>query len=433
MSPSPYNTRSTSLRSAGDKRMKSTPHGSPATQRPDDNEMASSHQGGPTASTQRPGDDTMDSSHQERAAASRQRPRSKVFAKLQVRQVQNIEHDMRTTFIPELPFPVATMGVIIYCPGAISTSIVVQYAPIAISSFEAVFHAQDNILYIATQIRLPLWMREHDHNPSIDQENQLARCLKVSRDTLFTQLNLGNQSDDLGSTPLEVGSRVVMRNDGFNLLPQHLEALCNFCQFVVDDISSHYPIRADIDRVAMQRKERLKVFATRREFEKFYENYCVQMAAEDFKWMRLPSPYDTARLGKDFADVPSWMYDGSKTPPATNAREELSFIERAIGLGNRSSARFSPSRGSTISIEEEELRGGRRGIAKEREISPSRDSTISIEEEKLRGGRRGIAKEREISPSRDSTISMEEEAIEAALPKKRKKTEVEGSAGYKKI
>ena len=189
----------------------------------------------------------------------------------------------------------------------------------------------DSIPQIPYLIGLPLWILQYKLNPEIDQGNPQAGILKFSSIILSPQPNTGSQGNDYQSTPSEIGSRVVSRIDAFNLLPQHFEVLCTFCEFV----QRHAP--QDSGGMAVNRailihwKERFTRLATHSEFEAYYQWYSVLKVRDgDIKWKSLPFPYDTALLGKEYANVLSWVDDGQNNQPAAVPTNNIVVEEQSM-------------------------------------------------------------------------------------------------------
>ena len=185
-------------------------------------------------------------------------------------------------------------------------------------------------------IGLPLWILQYNLNPEIDQENLHAGILKFSSIILSPQPNTGSQGNDYQSKPLEMGSRVVSRIYGFNFILQHLEVLCAFCEFV----QRHAPQDSGgmtVNRaILIHQKDRFTRLATRSELEAYYQWYSVLKVRDgDIKWKSLPFPYDTALLGKEYANVLSWVDDGQNSQPAALLTNNIVIEEqnmRTTGL-----------------------------------------------------------------------------------------------------
>ena len=225
------------------------------------------------------------------------------------------------------------MGTIIYCDGAISALRVPQFDLLAVSSFEATFHHDDSQPHIPALVGLPLWMRQHRQNDSIDQENNLARHLWIS--TNFDH-------PGFGSSAAQLGSRLLMRKDGVNLIPHHLEALCTFCISVLRESCGERGILSKTPGKSDKQKKLFKQMATQKGFETFWNEYRARKASHDARWKNLPSPYDVARLGVTYSWlVPSYATkdtSGRRGAP-TRATDAVGPLTRTEGLVTRGLAR----------------------------------------------------------------------------------------------
>ena len=192
--------------------------------------------------------------------------------------------------IPKSHHPTSVMGTIIHCPGALSNPKVFAFHPIAISSFEAIFHIEDHEPHIPALVGLPLWMRHHNKNETtMDQENETVRQLWINADL--------DDPSNFGTSPSQTGSKLVMRKDGINLIPQHLEALCHFCLYVLQESCGDTLKLSSNPRKYERQKRIFKRIATKRAFEEFWEEYRDERALRDETWKKLPSPYDSGKLG----------------------------------------------------------------------------------------------------------------------------------------
>ena len=274
----------------------------------------------------------MESAHQRPAASTQRYGNDRILTTPENDLTVSPGPDVRTTGITELPSPSEPMGVLIHCSGAMSNLNVPGFAPLHSPWVKADYHRiqsymrqihyliglpdhvfPDSIPQIPYLIGVPVWILQYNLNPEIDQGNPPAGILKFGSIILSPQPNTGIQGNDYQSTALEMGSRVVSRIDGFNLLPQHLEVLCAFCEFV------------------QRHAERFTRLATRSEFEAYYQWYSVLKVRDgDIKWKSLPFPYDTALLGKEYANVLSWVDDGQNNQPAAVPTNNIVVEEQNV-------------------------------------------------------------------------------------------------------
>lgn len=87
-------------------------------------------------------------------------------------------------------------------------------------------------------------------------------------------------------------SVLVVRCDGKDLLPEHAEALCNFC---CHDFGDVFSLKAEVQAYRSgSQEERRKAFrdkASREGFERFFEQYRSSQA-ERMEWRHIPTPYE---------------------------------------------------------------------------------------------------------------------------------------------
>lgn len=112
--------------------------------------------------------------------------------------------------------------------------------------------------------------------------------------TAATYLNLGAGPADWGFVGLDwvdpAGSVIVVREKGGYLSPQHLEAMCHWCEFVLkplfdDSLSMGLHPDSPIEKSAVLAR------LTRREFEDFYVGYDAWKGRIDSSWKRSQWPF----------------------------------------------------------------------------------------------------------------------------------------------
>ena len=206
--------------------------------------------------------------------------------------------------IPKIHHPTSVMGTIIQCPGTLLNPKVFAFHPIDISSLEAIFHIEDHEPHIPAVVGLPLWMRHHSskNDTTIDQENELVRQLWINADLA--------DPVGFGTAPSQTGSKLVMRKDGVNLIPQHLEALCRFCLYVLQESCGDTGRLSSNPRKFGRQKRMFKRMATKRAFEEFWEEYRDEKALRDARWEKLPSPHDSKKLGMRYERLVPTVKEG---------------------------------------------------------------------------------------------------------------------------
>ena len=242
----------------------------------------------------------------------------------------NITPRVPRVLVPKVHHPTEVMGTIIHCPGAISTLKVSKFHNLAVSSLEAAFHFEDRQPHIPALVGLPLWMRQHNKNDSTDQENEMVRQLWISA-------NLDDPG--FGTSPSQIGSKLVMRKDGVNLIPQHLEALCHFCLYVLQESCGDTGTLSLKPRKCKKQKKMFKKMATMRGFEEFWREYRGERASRDERWKDLPSPYDSRKLGMRYSRLVRTVNEdmGGETP--IRKADTVKEATRTEGLVTRGLAR----------------------------------------------------------------------------------------------
>lgn len=187
------------------------------------------------------------------------------------------------------PYPniIEVKGAIIYCQGIIEKNNARSFASTTIAGIEATLHAQDPPCPIPSLIGLPIWMRTHKHDPAINRANPMATWLHIIGDL---------DAEGFGFAAKSVlDSAVVMRKDGKELIPRHLEVLCFFCKHVLEEVFEDEAGKVGLSDDPYVRGVQEKTFqklACRKGFLEFYDSYCLERGAEDARWRNLPSPYD---------------------------------------------------------------------------------------------------------------------------------------------
>ena len=179
-----------------------------------------------------------------------------------------------------------------YCDRALEEGETERFAATEISRMESTFHTDDDPFFIPSQIGLPIWMRYLHDDPNIDSANSAATCLHL----------IGDLNDEGFGSPSKMwlGSAVVARKDGKTLLPQHLNAMVSFCEYVfqkaIGPEAGSVGLSEDAEVRAWQ-KTTFQKLASKQGFLDFYKKYSSDMGIRYWWWRGIPSPYDDELLG----------------------------------------------------------------------------------------------------------------------------------------
>ena len=205
-------------------------------------------------------------------------------------ELSAIQQDTTTGYYP---YAVGNMpqGVVILCPAAMVELGFSQYLGFEDNPSGGMFQDQDTSYDIPTKVGLPLSVRHND--PVFEMDNkigtyQFADSKNMVAKWLSVKVDFNNENS--GRKQIFNGNVFVLRKDGGHLLPQHLEALVEFC------IGFHKEI---LER-ANNLKEQEKLYARQTRpaaFQSFFDRYRKKNYADDLVWAQLPSPYDRATLG----------------------------------------------------------------------------------------------------------------------------------------
>jgi len=243
-------------------------------------------------------------------------------------------------------------GAIIYCQGAMEKNKIKPFASTTIPGIEATLHAQDSLCSIPSVIGLPVWMRTYQHDPTINRVNSIATWLHIIGDLDAKGFGFA------AKTVLD--SAVVMRKDGRELSPRHLEVLCFFCKHVFEEV-----LEEDVGNVGLSedpytqeiQKKTFRNLACRKGFLDFYKNYCLEKGAHDERWRNLPPPYSTDEFGSQATSPVDGIEQSIEN--SKSATEE-STSRRTSGRITRSTQKALDGAESSSPVAREEARGSAR-------------------------------------------------------------------------
>jgi len=176
------------------------------------------------------------------------------------------------------------MGVKLSCKGAIEKFKASKFSSVPVPrQYHPVFEAE--ISPISKLVEFPI--RVMKYLPSEEMKEVRTRNRKATY--LFRRTDPA--SDKFGWAPQvwqrDVGDVVAVRAGGKELLPQHMEALCRFCQYKVSPVFQQWFEAAWFD--SGEAKDWLSVLAalTKDQFATFWGEL-----AKEKEWVNVKSPYD---------------------------------------------------------------------------------------------------------------------------------------------
>lgn len=186
-------------------------------------------------------------------------------------------------------------GVHINCPGDMSATGQPRYVAAEVHTSMPVFVTSSLNCNITFILGLPLCSQQLP----LDGD----WCYDTSKTTnlplLWLHFQVTGAATMIGDIPKlgfdKGGSALVVRAGGEDLLPEHLEVMCEFCSSVVDRVQS-----------AMHRgdKKRIQQFAeknvAKETYLAYWEDYQATKASTEEHWKDLPSPYDMELDLEDF-------------------------------------------------------------------------------------------------------------------------------------
>lgn len=179
-------------------------------------------------------------------------------------------------------------GVRINCLDDVRSHSLRQYLPVLVPKAHPIY-LEPMSCDISRLIGLPIQMYKYVHRADLySGESQLAAYLHRCGDV---------DSPRWGFPPQQwlsdTRNVLIVRCDGKELLPEHAEALCNFCFHAFRDIFS---LAAEVKaHRSGSQEERGKAFmakASRGGFERFFERYRSRQASRIARWRHIPTPYE---------------------------------------------------------------------------------------------------------------------------------------------
>ncbi|MCJ1381009.1 hypothetical protein MMC17_004118 [Xylographa soralifera] len=180
-----------------------------------------------------------------------------------------------------------TQAVRIHCPAHMVTSGIEKFSVENINTIHPVYSMKPHVMCITSLIKLPLYLIRAlpDAKWSSKKEdyvNHTAACLDYDFDKPTLNAHEKGWYE-------EGGDALVARADYQDLLPEHLEALADFCEtkIIVQLIEAvNTPDYSDTVKSILAEQ------VTEEKFKLYWETYQRKMAISDPRWGSISSPYD---------------------------------------------------------------------------------------------------------------------------------------------
>lgn len=183
-----------------------------------------------------------------------------------------------------------TKGVRISCEGDQRIFRAKKYISVDVAADHPIFSSTDPPPDISQLIDLPILVSKYPPDPA--WKDRPVASMYDNQSATFLNLNADPSNDHwFGWAGPQWQSRVgivlVVRQDGKDLTTQHVDALCEYCQFRMQPLFEAWGEGA-------RRKEDVMSFLTREKFARFWRDYKVEMMRVDSGWKDVESPYDVS-------------------------------------------------------------------------------------------------------------------------------------------
>lgn len=339
-----------------------------------------------------------------------------------------------------------TKGVVIYSPAARTMLNLSVYASVEASHFESDFHVGEPPFDIPTMVGLPIYTRNFNFYSLWDNSNPDPDQFSDSANPTAQYLNINGNLDDpaFGVPTIPTGNIYVFRTDGINLLPQHLEALIEFCPMLLDQVFLINGRRGlATDPIIRERQKQLfRDQATREGFLFFFWRFRAAKLRNGGGpvWKDLPSPYDKVALGGGF-DITTDSDAAGLDPLQSDQPLTQQRFPLANGTSDMSknSAQGSNSKKRKAAADNElEAVYLRRTIAPTAKMTARPQATRSTLEmarpskQRPDPKKKRVAAEGRITPSIDLASDSDDEAVQATTSIRHEKEIVNKVAGRKR-
>lgn len=183
-------------------------------------------------------------------------------------------------------------GVRVNCPGDMLNASSRHFQAVEVDTRHRVFTKNMRVdPDIPRMVGLPICILRYP--PAMEWSADMA---KVQNNSIkYLQLTVDDCWDSIwGWMPgvwfQDGGSALVVRSQAEDLLPEHLEVLCDFCENKIGLICKDAVENGDLERG----KRLVRKAATKKSFLAYYESYRSRKAISDERWRHLVSPYDVS-------------------------------------------------------------------------------------------------------------------------------------------
>ena len=145
---------------------------------------------------------------------------------------------------------------------------------------------------ISSLVELPVLVRKYPPDPVWKNDRDTYGFPFENRAATFLHLNADPKSEDWGWAPLpewqnDVGSILVVRQDGKDLTTHQAEVLCHYCHFKLQPLFEDSMGGGRVERT----REEVMGYMNRETFAAFFEEYREERVKEDPSWAVAKSPY----------------------------------------------------------------------------------------------------------------------------------------------
>ena len=184
-------------------------------------------------------------------------------------------------------------GVKVTCIGDQNVFGVEPYVPVEVPRDHQVF-TMNKPTDISRLLEFPVLIRKYPPDRAWKDDREMQPYPYQNQAATFLHLNADPKSKHWGWAPIpewqnDVGSVIVVRQDGKDLTTHQADALCHFCRIKMQPLFEDSLGGGDVDRT----REEVMGFMTKKRFAAFFEEYRKEKVKEDPSWATAKSPYDS--------------------------------------------------------------------------------------------------------------------------------------------